>query len=151
MIAQGRVVIVTGAGAGIGRAHAMAFAAAGAKVVVNDIGTSTDGVGASSSPAEAVVAEIKAAGGEAISNFADIADFDAVNAALEGADGVVHLAAMVLTNLAQNRKVAYVWPPPVTRQVLDIDGKSDLKSRRRQGARPYATQHDRWRDKLYYW
>ena len=76
MIADGRVVIVTGAGGGIGRAHALAFAAAGAKVVVNDVGTSRTGEGQSSNPAEQVVAAIEAAGGEAMANFADVADWE---------------------------------------------------------------------------
>jgi NAD(P)-dependent dehydrogenase (short-subunit alcohol dehydrogenase family) len=76
MVASGRVVIITGAGSGIGRAHALAFAAAGAKVVVNDVGTSSSGEGSSSSPAEEVVNAIRAAGGEAISNFSDVADWE---------------------------------------------------------------------------
>ena len=76
MICQDRVVLITGAGTGIGRAHALAFAAAGAKVVVNDLGTSGRGEGASSGPAGAVVAEIEAAGGEALANGADVADWD---------------------------------------------------------------------------
>jgi NAD(P)-dependent dehydrogenase (short-subunit alcohol dehydrogenase family) len=74
-IVAGRVVIVTGAGRGIGREHALAFAAEGAKVVVNDIGAGLDGSLAGESPAEQVVAEIKAAGGEAVVNGDDVADW----------------------------------------------------------------------------
>ena len=77
MINQDRVVIITGAARGLGRAHALAFAASGAKVVVNDIGTSLAGDGLSAGPAEEVAAEIRAAGGEAIANTDDVADFEA--------------------------------------------------------------------------
>jgi NAD(P)-dependent dehydrogenase (short-subunit alcohol dehydrogenase family) len=73
----GRVAIITGAGRGVGRAHALAYAKAGAKVVVNDYGGSGDGVGNSAQPAESVVAEIADAGGEAVANFADVADPEA--------------------------------------------------------------------------
>lgn len=75
---EGQVAIVTGAGGGLGREHALALAARGAKVVVNDLGGSRDGAGASLSAAEAVVAEIVAAGGEAIANGASVTDRTAV-------------------------------------------------------------------------
>ena len=65
---DGRVAIVTGAGNGLGRAHALLLGSRGAKVVVNDLGGSMHGGGADKSPAERVVAEIKAAGGEAVAN-----------------------------------------------------------------------------------
>ncbi len=73
---DGRVAIVTGAGRGIGRAHALLFASEGAKVVVNDLGGSTDGTGANTSPAQHVVDEIEAAGGSAVANFDDVSDWD---------------------------------------------------------------------------
>ncbi len=69
-----QVVIVTGAGGGLGRQHALEFARRGAKVVVNDLGGSMDGSGGSSAAAQAVVDEIKAAGGEAIADGASVTD-----------------------------------------------------------------------------
>ncbi|MBN1652991.1 MAG: SDR family oxidoreductase [Deltaproteobacteria bacterium] len=71
---KGKVAIITGAGAGLGRAHALGFAKLGAKVVVNDLGAALDGTGGSSEAAMKVVAEIKAAGGEAIANGASVSD-----------------------------------------------------------------------------
>ncbi|WPG36031.1 SDR family NAD(P)-dependent oxidoreductase [Variovorax sp. EBFNA2] len=82
---QGRVAIVTGAGGGLGRQHALALAARGAKVVVNDLGGARDGSGGSVSAAQAVVDEIKAAGGEAIANGASVTDFEAVQAMVQQA------------------------------------------------------------------
>ena len=77
---DGRVAIVTGAGNGLGRSHALGLAARGAKVVVNDLGGARDGSGGSSEAALKVVEEIKAMGGEAIANGANVADEAAVNA-----------------------------------------------------------------------
>lgn len=71
---ENRVAIITGAGNGLGRSHALLLAERGAKVVVNDLGGNVDGTGASTSAADAVVAEIKANGGEAVANYDSVTD-----------------------------------------------------------------------------
>src|SRR5688572_20853874 len=74
---DGRVAIVTGAGRGIGASVARVMAAQGAAVVVNDVGVNVDGTGEDASPADEVVAEIRAAGGQAVANYDSVADHDA--------------------------------------------------------------------------
>jgi NAD(P)-dependent dehydrogenase (short-subunit alcohol dehydrogenase family) len=73
---EGKVAIVTGAGRGIGRAHALALAEAGARLVVNDLGASLAGQGGDLSPAQQVVQEIEALGGQAVADGANVADFE---------------------------------------------------------------------------
>ena len=82
---EGKVAIVTGAGRGIGREHALALAGAGARLVVNDLGGSAAGEGQDSTPAQAVADEITAAGGEAVANYDNVADF-------QGAENLVKQA-----------------------------------------------------------
>jgi NAD(P)-dependent dehydrogenase (short-subunit alcohol dehydrogenase family) len=83
---DGKVAIVTGAGGGLGRAHALELARRGAKLIVNDLGGSVDGSGGSSEAADHTVAEIKAAGGEALANGSSVTD-DA---------GVAHMIAQAM-------------------------------------------------------
>jgi NAD(P)-dependent dehydrogenase (short-subunit alcohol dehydrogenase family) len=71
---RGKVAIVTGGGRGIGRSECLALADAGAKVVVNDLGVEWDGTGKDSTPADEVVGEIRAAGGEAVANCGDVSE-----------------------------------------------------------------------------
>ncbi|MBO9376895.1 SDR family NAD(P)-dependent oxidoreductase [Sphingomonas histidinilytica] len=101
-ICQDRTVIITGAARGLGKSYALAFAREGANVVVNDIGTSLHGEGRDTSAADAVVEEIRAAGGKAVANYDDITDWDAagriVRTAIDsfgGLDVVVNNAGIV--------------------------------------------------------
>jgi NAD(P)-dependent dehydrogenase (short-subunit alcohol dehydrogenase family) len=101
-LCEGRVVIVTGAGRGLGRAHALALAREGARVVVNDLGVQPDGSGGSSGPAGEVVTAIRGAGGQAIANGADVADWDQAGGLVQAAldafgrlDAVVNNAGFV--------------------------------------------------------
>ena len=94
---EGKVAIVTGAGHGLGRSHALAFAERGAKVVVNDLGGSVHGEGQSDA-ADAVVEEIKAAGGEAVANKASVADRDGAKSIVEDAVAAFGTVDIVVNN-----------------------------------------------------
>jgi len=109
---EGRVAIVTGAGRGIGREYALMLAEQGAKVVVNDLGGTRDGSGADIGPAHDVVEEIRAFGGEAVANGADVSDWNASKAMIDqaietfgGLDVVVNNAGILrdrmLTNMTE--------------------------------------------------
>jgi NAD(P)-dependent dehydrogenase (short-subunit alcohol dehydrogenase family) len=111
-LCEGRIAIVTGAGRGIGREHALSLASAGAKVVVNDLGGNVDGTGGDLSPAQQVVEEIKAMGGEAIANGDNVASWEGaqrlINTAIEtfgGLHAVVNNAGIlrdrVLVNMTE--------------------------------------------------
>lgn len=117
----GKVVIVTGAGGGIGRDFALAMAVAGAKVVVNDIGTSVKGEGESSAPAERVVQEIRAAGGTAVASTDSVADWTSANRIVQVAldafgrvDAVVNNAGILRDRFFFNMSVEE-W-----RAVIDV-------------------------------
>ena len=91
---DGRVVLITGAGRGIGREHALLMASEGAKIVVNDLGGAADGTGEDRGPAQEVVSEIEAMGGEAVANGDSVTDWEGaqrmVNEAVE-AFGDLHV------------------------------------------------------------
>jgi len=90
------VVLVTGAGGGIGRDFALLFAAQGARVVVNDLGTSVAGEGASAGPAQKVVEEIRAQGGEALASTDSVADWESANRIVKVAiDAFGHIDCVV--------------------------------------------------------
>jgi 3-hydroxyacyl-CoA dehydrogenase/3a,7a,12a-trihydroxy-5b-cholest-24-enoyl-CoA hydratase len=111
---DGRVAIVTGAGGGLGRAHAMLLASRGAKVVVNDLGGSTKGEGKSATAADKVVAEIKAAGGEAVANYDSVEDGDKIVEAAIDAFGKIDI---VINNAGILRDVSF---PKMTQDDWDL-------------------------------
>jgi NAD(P)-dependent dehydrogenase (short-subunit alcohol dehydrogenase family) len=95
---DGRVAIVTGAGTGLGRSHALGLAARGARVVVNDLGVDIEGGGRSSAAADAVVAEIRAAGGEAAASYDSVAEPDAAARIVETALSAFGTVDIVINN-----------------------------------------------------
>ena len=102
-----RVAIVTGAGGGLGRSHALELARRGARVVVNDLGGATDGTGASTTAADAVVDEIKAAGGEAIANHDSVATAEGGAAIVDAAVDAFGRVDVVINNAGILRDVSF--------------------------------------------
>jgi NAD(P)-dependent dehydrogenase (short-subunit alcohol dehydrogenase family) len=100
---KGKVAAVTGAGKGLGRAEAIALAAQGAKVVVNDLGASTDGSGLSRGPADEVVAEIKKAGGQAVPSYASVAVVDGAESIIKTAVDSFGRIDILVNNAGFNR------------------------------------------------
>lgn len=97
-LCEGRVAVITGAGRGIGREHALMLASHGAKVVVNDLGASPDGQGADAGPANEVVEQIRAMGGEAVVNGSDISDMDGAKALIDQAIDTFGTLDIVINN-----------------------------------------------------
>src|SRR3954451_8892506 len=112
-LCEGRVALVTGAGRGIGREHALSLARHGAKVIVNDLGGDVSGTGADATPAQSVVDEIVSAGGEAVVNRGNVADFDDAGAMIAQAveacgrlDVVVNNAGILRDRMLVNMDAA---------------------------------------------
>jgi NAD(P)-dependent dehydrogenase (short-subunit alcohol dehydrogenase family) len=118
---QGKVVVVTGAGGGIGRDFALAMAAKGAKLVVNDLGSSVSGEGKDAGPAQKVVEEIRAQGGTAVASADSVADWEAANRIVKTAldafgriDAVVNNAGILRDRFFFNMSIEE-W-----RSVIDV-------------------------------
>ncbi|CAM4192110.1 SDR family NAD(P)-dependent oxidoreductase [Bordetella muralis] len=117
----GKVVVVTGAGGGIGRSVALAMAAAGAKVVVNDIGVSLQGEGGGDGPAQAVVKEIQAAGGQACPSTDSVASYEGAHNIIKTAVDVFGRIDAVVNNAGNLRdRVFHKMSEEEWRQVLDV-------------------------------
>ncbi|MEW6642744.1 MAG: SDR family NAD(P)-dependent oxidoreductase [Pseudomonadota bacterium] len=118
---DGRVAIVTGAGNGLGKAHALGLAARGARVVVNDFGGARDGTGGSLGPADAVVEEIRKAGGEAIADGADVSSHEQVEAMVEKATEKWGQVDLLVANAGILRDKSFgKMEPDDFRKVLDV-------------------------------
>jgi NAD(P)-dependent dehydrogenase (short-subunit alcohol dehydrogenase family) len=108
---DGKVAIVTGAGGGLGRAHALELARRGAKVVVNDLGAAVDGSGGSSQAAQDVVAEIKAADGEAIANGGSVSDREGAQSIVRDAVAAFGTVDILINNAGILRDKSFAKMP----------------------------------------
>lgn len=127
-LCDGRVAIVTGAGRGLGRAYALELARHGARVVVNDLGVSADGSGRAEGPAREVVDMIRAAGGEAVVSFEDVADWAGARRILYAALDAWGRLDVLVNNAGDNRRAeveritladwTYIWEVNTTSTFL---------------------------------
>ena len=108
---DGKVAIVTGAGGGLGRAHALELARRGARVVVNDLGGAVDGSGGGSQAAQAVVAEIKALGGEAIGNGGSVSDREGAQSIVRDAVAAFGTVDILINNAGILRDKSFAKMP----------------------------------------
>jgi NAD(P)-dependent dehydrogenase (short-subunit alcohol dehydrogenase family) len=121
MLLEGKVVLVTGAGGGIGRDFALAMAAAGARVVVNDIGTSVMGEGRDTGPAQKVADEIRAAGGEAVASTDSVAEWESANRIVQCALDAFGRLDVVVNNAGILRdRFFFNLSPEDWRAVIDV-------------------------------
>ncbi|MFP5310726.1 MAG: SDR family oxidoreductase [Actinomycetes bacterium] len=114
---EGRVAVVTGAGGGLGRSHALLLASRGAKVVVNDLGGNRAGEGGGSEMADQVVAEIEAAGGEAVANYASVADVEGASSVVQSAIDAFGRVDIVVNNAGILRDTSFA---KLTPEALDL-------------------------------
>jgi len=108
---DGKVAIVTGAGGGLGKAHALELARRGAKLVVNDLGGAVDGSGGSSQAAQAVVAEIKALGGEAVANGGSVSDREGAQSIVRDAVAAFGTVDILINNAGILRDKSFAKMP----------------------------------------
>ncbi len=113
---DGRVAVVTGAGGGLGRSHALLLASRGAKVVVNDLGGTRDGTGTDASAADQVVAQIEAAGGEAVANHDGVQTWDGGEAIVASAIDAFGRVDIIVNNAGILRDVSFA---KLTREQLE--------------------------------
>lgn len=108
----GKVAVVTGAGGGLGRCHALLLAERGARVVVNDLGGNADGTGAGSAPADQVVKEIEAAGGEAVANYDSVSTAEGGESIIQSALDAFGSVDIVINNagILRDRSFAKIEP-----------------------------------------
>ena len=109
---DGRVAVITGAGGGLGRTYALEFGRRGAKVVVNDLGGKADGTGKGSEMADKVVADIKAAGGEAVANYDSVSTPEGGEAIIKSAVDAFGKVDIVVNNAGILRDRSFVKLSP---------------------------------------